>query len=385
MDVKKYTDKYFTRTKQVLEAEGLNPFVRAQVFVRNGPGKIAGLNEAVDLIKNNSNLEQNGGAIYSLKDGDVYNAKETQMVIEGRIQDFVELETLYLGVLSAGLTKVNDGTELDFKQITKKMSDVVNAANGRPVSYFGARHYHYNDDAKIAMAAFEGGAQSASTDIAAEQIGQFGIGTIPHALENIFAYKFGKDNAVVEATKAFDRVIDETVPRVALIDYNNREITDSINTKIAVPKLAAIRVDTCGENVAQGALKQYSQTQLANFFERELNIPQEEQKYWAGNGVNISGVYALRKALDNAGQNDVGIFLTSGFGNAKKVEAFARAEDLLETKLFDGLGVGQVYPSRTSTMDIVAVGEDRNNMTPTSKVGREYNSNNRLELVLGNR
>lgn len=385
MDVKKYTDKYFTRTKQVLEAEGLNPFVRAQVFVRNGPGKIAGLNEAVDLIKNNSNLEQNGGAIYSLKDGDVYNAKETQMVIEGRIQDFVELETLYLGVLSAGLTKVNDGTELDFKQITKKMSDVVNAANGRPVSYFGARHYHYNDDAKIAMAAFEGGAQSASTDIAAEQIGQLGIGTIPHALENIFAYKFGKDNAVVEATKAFDRVIDETVPRVALIDYNNREITDSINTKIAVPKLAAIRVDTCGENVAQGALKQYSQRQLANFFERELNIPQEEQKYWAGNGVNISGVYALRKALDNAGQNDVGIFLTSGFGNAKKVEAFARAEDLLETKLFDGLGVGQVYPSRTSTMDIVAVGEDRNNMTPTSKVGREYNSNNRLELVLGNR
>ena len=58
-----FTDKYFLRTKEVLRKDGLNPYVRAQVFIRNGPGIIAGLDEAVKLIRNNSPLEKNGGKI----------------------------------------------------------------------------------------------------------------------------------------------------------------------------------------------------------------------------------------------------------------------------------------------------------------------------------
>ena len=46
-----YTDKYFSRTKQILEAEGLNPFVRAQVFIRRGPGYLAGIDESLELLE----------------------------------------------------------------------------------------------------------------------------------------------------------------------------------------------------------------------------------------------------------------------------------------------------------------------------------------------
>ena len=30
-----YTDKYFLRSKEVLQKEGLNPFIRAQLFIRD--------------------------------------------------------------------------------------------------------------------------------------------------------------------------------------------------------------------------------------------------------------------------------------------------------------------------------------------------------------
>ena len=35
-DYKPYTDKYFLYANQILKAEGLNPFVRAQIFIRKG-------------------------------------------------------------------------------------------------------------------------------------------------------------------------------------------------------------------------------------------------------------------------------------------------------------------------------------------------------------
>ena len=379
----KYVDKYFLRTKEILQKEGLNPFVRAQVFVRKGPGIISGLDEAVEFIAQNSDLIKNGGALYALNDGDEYLSKETQMLIEARIDDIVALETQYLGILSAGITKANDGTEPNFVEIRNRVKQIVLEANGRPVSYFGARHWHYNKDSMIAQAAFEGGAISASTDAGAQVIGQKGIGTIPHALENIYAFQNGKDSAVLEATRAFDRVIDPSVPRVALIDYNNREIDDTLSVLNTIKSMYGVRVDTCGENIAQGALSKYDAQEFERFFGKSVNIPEEDLKFWTGSGVTVSGIYAMRNAMDAAGFQDKKIMLTSGFGDPSKVRAFTRAEDLLETKLYDGLGVGGVYDSRAATMDIVAVGETRESMIPMSKVGRNYSPNLGLALKLG--
>lgn len=384
-----YSDKYFLRTHEILEREGHNPWVRAQIFVRKGPGVIGGVEETLAMLDKYTSLRAHGGRVFALPEGSSYGPRETMMVIEGPIQDIIALETLYLGAISAETTRLNEGiTSVDTHSARDAMRRVVELVDGRPVIYMGARHWSYRDDAAIAAAAFEGGASSCSTDAGAQAFGQLGVGTIPHALENIYAWIAGKSNAVVESTLAFDRVIDPAVPRVALIDYNNRELDDSVAVADALQgRLAAVRVDTCGENVAQGAL--ISPRCLEADAWRSVGVPLPEAdapgaKYWYGTGVTVTGVYALRKALDQHGHRDVKIILSSGFGDTEKVKAFVEAEKVLGVRLFDALGVGGIVkPCRMATMDIVAVGDAADSMTPISKVGRPYNPNPRLEQVLG--
>ena len=59
----------------------------------------------------------------------------------------------------------------------------------------GPRHWHYELDADIAKAALDAGFIETSTDAGAKQFGKKGVGTIPHALENVMAHYYGKENA----------------------------------------------------------------------------------------------------------------------------------------------------------------------------------------------
>jgi nicotinate phosphoribosyltransferase len=383
-----YSDKYFLRTHQVLEQEGHNPWVRAQVFVRKGPGKVGGVEETLAMLDKYTNFRANGGRVFALPEGSNYGPRETMMVIEGRVQDIIALETLYLGAISAEVTRLNEGIDnVNTGTARDAMRKVVSLVGDRPVIYMGARHWSYRDDAVISAAAFEGGASECSTDAGGLAFGKAGIGTIPHALENIYAWIAGQESAVVEATLAFDRVIDPAVPRVALIDYNNRELDDSVAVADALQgRLSAVRVDTCGENVAQGALISPTCLEAEAWRKAGINLPTSdapEARFWYGTGVTVTGVYALRKALDQAGHKDVKIILSSGFADPEKVEAFVEAEKTLGVKLFDALGVGGIMkPCRMATMDIVAVGDSADEMTLISKVGRPYNPNPRLIMVM---
>jgi nicotinate phosphoribosyltransferase len=335
---KQYTDKYFLRSNKILKADGLNPWVNMQVFVRKGPGTIAGVNEAVELITDNSNIEAVGGRIYAKKDGQSYESKETVMNIIAPIQEIMELETVYLGAIARGTTLANGEDSVKYTRITNAVTQVANLAGARPALYMGARHWHYDEDAAISKAAFDGGAQGASTDNGAATVGKEGFGTIPHALENIYAWKHGKENAVVETTKAFDRHIDPAVPRVALVDYNNMEITDALATAEALNgNLWGVRVDTCGENIPEGGIA-------------------GNTKYRDGTGVNVMGVKALREALDKNGYENVKVLVSSGFSDPAKVQAFNDAEEEFGMRLYDGIGAGFLDGVRTSTADVIAIG-----------------------------
>lgn len=338
--MQKYTDKYFLRANKIIKAEGINPWVNMQVFVRKGPGKIAGIDEAVNLIMQNSNLNNVKGRIYAKNENEVYAPKDTIMNIVAPIQEIMELETLYLGVLTAGTTRLNDKKDLDFNKIGEQMRKVADLANGRPVLYFGARHWHWNYDKDLANLAFENGCSEVATDNGAETRNKWGVGTIPHALENLYAKIYGFENAVVESTKAFDRVIPKNIPRVALVDYNNKEITDTIEIINALKgRLAAVRVDTCGENIAEGGTD-------------------GPKKYLEGHGVTAKGVYALRNELDNIGYHGVGIYVSSGFSNPKKVKIFNEVEKAQGKRIYSGIGAGFLDGVRTFTADIVAIADD---------------------------
>lgn len=245
--MKKYTDKYFLRSNQILKAENMNPWVNMQVFVRKGPGKVAGIEEAIELIMENSNLAKVGGRIYAKEEGSLYNPKETVMNIVAPIQEIVELETLYLGVLTTGTTRLNDNRDLDFNKIGEQMRNVKELVGDRIFLYFGARHWHWTYDQALANLAFENGCSEVATDNGAEPRGKLGVGTIPHVLENVFAQKYGLQNAVKEATLAFDRTINPLIPRIALPDYANLEITNTLETAMALEgRLYGARFDTCG-------------------------------------------------------------------------------------------------------------------------------------------
>lgn len=398
-DIEKYTDKYFLRAYDILKQENLNPFVRAQIFVRIGPGTVSGIEEAVSFIRQNSDIEKNGGKVYGLKDGSSYDPLETLLLIESRVLDIVRLETILLGIISSSLSRKNGVQDPNPDSVERIVGEITSEISPRPVTYFGARHWSYKQDIMISKAAKAGGAVGASTDAGAELFGKEGAGTIPHILEAIYDWKFGTETAVLNATEAFDKYMDKSIKRIALVDYNNREIQDTIETVKKLPSVSAVRVDTCGENYGEGALTckdffDFSGNQkspdeidemLSDFFKMPVSyssIPEKDLKYWFGHGVTVSGIFALRNALDENDMNNVEIMLTSGFGDPEKVKAFTNAEKMLKTRLFDSLGVGGVYESIFTTMDVVAVGDSLDDMVPISKKGRFYRPNNRLVRMI---
>ena len=362
MDYKKYVDKYFLRSKEILQKDKLNPIVKLQVFIRKGGVLVYGLKEAIDFIKKHAPSAE----ICALDEGTFIEPCETVMTIEAPIQDIIDLETIYLGIISCKTTLMNDNKDIDLKEIRATMTAITALAGDRPVMYMGARHWHYNMDGEISKACFDGGASACSTDAGAATVGKEGAGTIPHALEAVYHWSLTKAKdipeplsfAVATATIAFDRHINKSVPRIALIDYANREILDSLQCCRHIKDLWGVRVDTCGENFMQGIM------------------PKTTKGTSNSKGVSVKGVYLLRKMLNDSGFQNIKIVLSSGFANPDKVRNFVEAEKELGIKLFDMLGVGQVFHSIVSTGDIVEV-----DGIEIHKVGRPYRPNKRLKKI----
>ncbi len=364
-----YTDKYFLRSKQILKAEEINPIVRYQVFAREDIGFLRGVDEAAEFVKS---VAGDRARVYALRDSMKYHSGEPLMKIEGRAQDLIDLETVYLEILSGNLTG-----PIDIQEMREKARAVVQAAEGKPAYYFGARHFAPELDQGIAKICQEEGFVGCSTDIGAKAWNSKGIGTIPHAL--ILSYtaymkEEGIDgNPTLEAARAFDKNIDPKVPRTVLIDTFNREIYDSIRTARNIPNLFGVRIDTCGENYSQGS--------------REVELPELEvdPKYLRGKGVTISSVWALREALDKFDFGNIEITVSSGF-NEKKTAAFVEADRAYQERygkpLFDSIGTGSLAKPVMTTSDIVAYHSEREEQwLPLSKKGRGEILSKRLEEI----
>ncbi len=358
-----YTDKYFLRARTILQGDGLNPDVTMRIFIRKGPGKVYGIQEALEILKTYA-PSPDRLKVFALPEGSEYAPAEPLMHIEGPIRDFIELETMYLGVLTAATTEANDGRAVT---IAKVVQDAArNAAMVREMTpdkhlmYFGARHWHWSMDAEITKAVIKAGFDSCSTDIGAHAAGlESGVGTIPHALVLVYAHAFGRDRATAEATLGFDRHIETPAPRIALVDTFNREIDDSLATAKALgDRLYGVRLDTAGECLGQGGL------------------PFDGRKHVTGKGVTVESARAVRMALDAGGFSNVSIVLSSGFGDPEKLKAFCDGEKQ-RGRLFESLGVGGLFSSRFATADIVRI-EGRE----LAKTGRGYVENPRMVRML---
>lgn len=328
-----YTDAYFLRSEEILNGDNHHPRVLMQIFPRANV-VLCGVDETIALLKKCSFNPENL-VIHALHDGDEVEEWETIMTIEGDYADFAHLETLYLGALARQ------------SRIATNVRKVVKAANGKPVLFFPARYDIYQTQESDGYAAKIGGLSGFSTDANAKACGGKGLGTIPHAL--IAAY----NGDTVAATAAFDKYVDPSIARIALVDFDN----DCVNTSLAVArklgkKLVGVRLDTSGSMVDKSLW-----TQIGTF---------------KPTGVCKELVCNVRKALDAEGFNHVKIIVSGGF-DAARVAAFEEMGVPVDTyavgsSFFDG--------NINFTADIVKV-----NGKDCAKAGRRYNPNPRLELV----
>jgi nicotinate phosphoribosyltransferase len=338
-----YSDAYFVLTKTLLEDEGEHPHVTMQVFQKED-SLLGGIDEAIGVLKTCSGYESNGEWIlgwdqldvHALREGDRIAPLETVMTIEGDYSLFAHLETVYLGSMARR------------SLIMRNVYEVVEAARGKQIFYFPARHDHWLVQTGDGWAAHVAGAIGVSTDAQASWWGGRGIGTVPHGL--IAAY--GGDT-VKAATKFADRFHEEMNITV-LVDFDNDSVRTALEVAEALgPKLWGVRLDTSEQLV-----------------DRSL---WHEMGGFKPTGVNPRLVEKVRGALDGDGFTDVKIVASGGF-TASRIREFEASGVAVDAY---GVGSSLIRGENDFTADVVLL-----DGRPCAKVGRGYSPNPRLQKVL---
>ncbi|WP_409302234.1 nicotinate phosphoribosyltransferase [Peribacillus sp. SCS-155] len=330
---------YFLKTKEIVQEFFPDNIVTMQFFQKQN-AVLCGTDEVIALIKtfaaNPDELE-----ISSLKDGDKISPFETVMTITGRYQDFGFLEGVIDGILSRRTS------------VATNVYNVVKAAAltgvQKPVIFMGDRDDHFTQQAGDGYAAYIGGATAQATHAMNEWWGKEGIGTMPHALIQLF------NGDIVAACEAYIQKYPED-DLIALVDYNNDAITDALKAARAFgDTLRGVRVDT-------------SRTMIDKYFVRNQHL----LGTFDPRGVNAELIYALRKALDDEGFNHVQIVVSGGF-TEERITRFEQGNVPVDMY---GVGSSLLKISVSFTGDNVLL-----NGNHQAKEGRRYRPNPRLEKV----
>jgi nicotinate phosphoribosyltransferase len=338
-----YSDAYFNLTKELLESEGHHARTVMQVFQKRH-SVLGGIDEAIAVLRLCSGTRlatrewQPGWdelEVRALYEGDVVVPREPVLTIEGDYPLFAHLETVYLGCLARR------------SLIMRNVSEVVEAARGKSIFYFPARHDHWLVQTGDGWSAHVAGAIGVSTDAQASWWGGRGMGTVPHSL--IAAY--GGDT--VQAARKFAKRYAGDMTITVLVDFDN----DSISTALAVADalgddLWGVRLDTSETLVDRGLW--------------------EEMGDFAPTGVAPRLVEKVRDALDAAGHRHVRIVVSGGF-DADRIRRF---EELGVPVDAYGVGSSLIRGQNDFTADVVEVGG-----RPIAKVGRRRVPSDRLERV----
>lgn len=330
---------YFLKTREIVEKKLPQNMVTMQFFQKN-EAVLCGTDEVIALVHTFAN-DPESLDIHSLKDGDKIVPFESVLTITGPYQNFGFLEGIIDGILSRRTS------------VATNVYNVVKAARysgkQKPVIFMGDRDDHYTQQAGDGYAAFIGGSTAQATHAMNEWWGKKGMGTMPHALIQMFR------GDIVAATKAYYESFPED-EIMALVDYNNDVITDSLKVAQAFgERLSAVRVDT-------------SKTLVDKYFLRNHHL----MGTFDPRGVIPELIFALREALDEAGFSYVQIVVSGGFTEAK-IRRFEKQNVPVDMY---GVGSSLLKINTGFTGDNVLL-----NGTHSAKEGRKYRPNPRLEKV----
>jgi nicotinate phosphoribosyltransferase len=273
--------------------------------------------------------------VHALHEGDRIAPRETVMTIEGDYTQFAHLETVYLGCMARR------------SLVMRNVRAVVDAARGKEILFFPARHDHWLVQTGDGWAAHVAGAIGVSTDAQASWWGGRGVGTVPHAL----IAAFGGDT--VEAARAFAHRYRETINVTVLVDFDNNSTRTAVEVADALgDELWGVRLDT-SEALVDEALADLGED--------------------APRGVNVELARRVRAALDDAGHQRVRIVASGGF-DAAKIQHFEEQDAPVDAY---GVGSSLLRGHNDFTADVVCVDGE-----PRAKAGREMRPNPRLSLVI---
>ncbi|WP_029687861.1 nicotinate phosphoribosyltransferase [Thermoanaerobacter sp. A7A] len=279
------TDVYFLRTQDILSYLGVqDKIVTAEIFPRK-KGVFAGLPEVMSLLKD-KNVE-----VWSLEEGDTFEAKDTVMRIKGPYSEFGIYETAILGILASSSGWATAAREL--KEVAKD----------KPILCFGARHVHPAVAPVMERAALVGGADDASCILGAKLMGKDPRGTVPHA-----AFLIAGDT--LEVAKAYRDITPPDEKITILVDTFKDEVEEALRVaEFLGDRLYGIRLDTPSER----------------------------------GGVTPSLVYELRQRLNQKGFTNVKIIVSGGLNPERIAE--------LSESGADAFGVGS-YISDAQPIDM---------------------------------
>lgn len=357
------TDKYFSRTRQIVEANGDLPVTYA-IFIRRPVVFAPKL--ALDFLhqaEKATGFKAEVTPCYA--EGDLIGAGDPMMYITGPMTKLAELETQLLQKLGPACVAAYNAAEmcsalphLSFidmgarhcagPEMVDLMAYAASVGSNRAKKEVGAKGFIGN-----------------STDRAAAFFGnKEGLGTMPHAL-------IGYAGSTVRAAEMFHQQFPDQ-PLTVLVDYFGREITDGLAVARRFPHLASsgrlsMRLDTHGGRYLETLGPQESYKVLERRIPEVIRdyLGEDERKHLLGPGVSAAAIWRMREALDEAGFPNVKLVGSSGFGPAKcKVMARARVP-------LDVVGTGSFLPDKWSetyaTADIIAYEGQ-----PMVKVGREH-------------
>jgi nicotinate phosphoribosyltransferase len=377
--------------------------VEVQFFTRRrGDTVIVGVDKALSMLRHCSGYYESAGdwvptwdrlRVTAVHDGCTTryddNPLQVQPVIKiwGRYRDFALLETPMLGILSRG------------SRIATNVYNVMRAARNKPVLFFPARFDLHEVQAADGYAYDVGVARFnqdygehlhsfVSTDAQGDWWGGAGGGTIAHAAIACF---FGDTAA---AMLAFAEHVPPEISRIALVDFNNDSVIDSLRTLQAMFTRYLARLENGDQESAQKYVLYGVRLDTSGSL-RDVNVPPLGEKH-LDLGVTPRLVFYVRQALNSAYEDwdltrtqmdiareyceNVRIIVTGGF-NPEKIRKF---EQLSVPVDIYGVGSSLLTNDKETnndfTADVVRV-KVRDTWLDMAKVGRRACMNPDLQPV----
>lgn len=330
-----FSANYFLKTKQIVLENLKGHIVTMQWFQRKDDVMLCGIDEAIALLHTFANHPENL-IIEALNDGDIINKNEPVLKVTGHYEDFGFLESVIDGILARR------------SSVATNVYNVKKIIGDTPCFSMADRQDDYLTQIGDGYATFVAGIDKVSTDAQGLWWGGKGMGTMPHALIEMCQGDVLKAADIYHKTFPNEKV-------TALIDYNNDVINDSLKlAKHLGHTLKAVRVDT-------------SLSLIDHYFD------DKDTSNFDPHGVCKELIFALRKALDDAGFNYVQIVVSSSF-TMEKIKQWKKLNVPV-----DLYGVGTYFVNNTTvgfTGDLVKLdGKDE------AKVGRKDIPSKRLEKV----